>query len=395
MLRIGQFSDTFLPIVDGVGRVVQAYAETLAGMGHQVTVVAPMYDTGFQGGFPYQLVEFRGMCVPGMKQYKIGEAMLDAHYRKRIRMIELDIVHAHSPFTAGSEALRLAAVRKLPLVGTFHSKYYDDFLKTTKSESIARMLTKVVVNYYNRCDEVWAVGRNTADVLHSYGYEGEIQVMPNGATLRTAHESDVEEVTRRFSLGDDPVILFVGQMDWKKNILTVLEACGELKKQGKRFRLLLAGQGIDLNNIRKKIDELGIQDRAQTLGHITDTSLLDGLYTRASVFAFPSLYDAAPMVVREAAVMGTPSVMVRGSTAAEIIRDGENGYLCENDPADLARVIAGILTDPEKAAAVGQTARETIPVPWSKVLETASERYERLVALGKEGKLKDKRRRIV
>ena len=120
-----------------------------------------------------------------------------------------------------------------------------------------------------------------------------------------------------------------------------------------------------------------------------------GLYTRASVFAFPSLYDAAPMVVREAAVMGTPSVMVRGSTAAEIIRDGENGYLCENDPADLARVIAGILTDPEKAAAVGQTARETIPVPWSKVLETASERYERLVALGKEGKLKDKRRRIV
>lgn len=62
-----------------------------------------------------------------MKQYRFGEAMLDAHYRKRIRMVELDIVHAHSPFHAGSEALRLAAVRKLPLVATFHSKYYDDF----------------------------------------------------------------------------------------------------------------------------------------------------------------------------------------------------------------------------------------------------------------------------
>ena len=42
MLRIGQFTDTFLPVVDGVGRVVQAYAETLTSMGHQVTVVAPM-----------------------------------------------------------------------------------------------------------------------------------------------------------------------------------------------------------------------------------------------------------------------------------------------------------------------------------------------------------------
>ena len=395
MLRIGQFTDTFLPVVDGVGRVVQAYAETLSSMGNQVTVVAPMYDTGTRGGFPYELLDFMATPLPGLKQYRVGEAMLDAHYRKRIRMVELDLVHAHSPFTAGSEALRLAAVRKLPLVATFHSKYYDDFLKATRSESMARMMTRFVVNFYNRCDEVWAVGKNTAEVLKSYGYEGEVQVMPNGATLRPSNPSDVEEVTRRFSLGDDPVILFVGQMDWKKNILTVLEACAELKKQGKKFHLLLAGQGIDTNNIREKLHELGIRDCSQLLGHITDASILDGLYARASVFAFPSLYDAAPMVVREAAVMGTPSVMVRGSTAAEIIRDGENGFLCENDPQDLARVIRGILEDPEKQKRVGETARETIPVPWSKVLETAQERYERLVALGKEGKLKDKRRRLV
>ena len=90
----------------------------------------------------------------------------------------------------------------------------------------------------------------------------------------------------------------------------MLEACAELKKQGRQFRLLLAGQGIDMNAIRKKLEELQIEDRAQLLGHITDTSLLDGLYARASVFAFPSLYDAAPRVVREAAVMGPPSVMV-------------------------------------------------------------------------------------
>ena len=53
------------------------------------------------------------------------------------------------------------------------------------------------------------------------------------------------------------------------------------------------------------------------------------------------------------------------------------------------------MEDPETTGHVGENARNTIPVPWSKVLETAAERYERLVALGKEGKLKDKRRRIV
>ena len=395
MLRIGQFTDTFLPIVDGVGRVVHAYSETLCKMGHQVTVVAPMYDTGFQGGFPFELVDFRGVSLPGRKQYRLGEAIWDAHYRRRMRMITLDLVHAHSPFTAGSEALRLAALRKLPLVSTFHSKYYDDFLKATKSESIAKLGTKFVVNFYNRCDEVWAVNQNSADVLREYGYEDEVQIMPNGATMRSVSPSDVDEVSRRWNLGTDPVILFVGQMDWKKNILTILEACAEMKKAGKTFRLLLAGQGVDMNRIDQKIHDLNIQDRSQILGHITDTSLLDALYARASVFAFPSLYDTSALVVREAAVMGTPSVMVRGSTAAGIIRDGDNGFLCENDPQDLCRVISGLLDDPALLARAGERARETIPVPWETILETAVERYTRLVALGRKGKLKNKRIRIV
>ena len=185
--------------------------------------------------------------------------------------------------------------------------------------------------------------------------------MPNGATMRTASATDIAEVNRRWNLGEDPLFFFAGQMDWKKNLLTVLEACARLKKQGMRFKLLLAGQGIDMNAIGDKIRELNIQDRAEQIGHITDASLLDALYDRADLFTFPSLYDAAPMVVREAAVMGTPSVMVRGSTAAEIIRDGENGLLCENSSEDLARVMTEALKDPEKLKAFVKNARDAAP----------------------------------
>lgn len=395
MLRIGQFTDTFLPVVDGVGRVALAYADTLCRMGHQVTVVSPMYDTGYRGGYPFELVDFQAMSLPGMKQYKQGEAPMDPHYRKRMRMIPLDIVHAHSPFTSGSEALRLASLRKLPLVGTFHSKYYDDFLKATKSEKLARVGVKFVVDFYERCDEVWAVGQATADVLHEYGYEGDIQVMPNGVMIRQADADAVADAERRWGLGRDPMILFVGQMNWKKNILTVLEACAQLHAQGTRFQLVLAGQGPDLKEIEQKIHDLGLADCTHLAGHITDSRLLDGLYARASLFAFPSLYDNAPMVVREAAVMGTPSVLVRGSSAAEIIQNGENGYLCENDPADLARVMRQVLADPEAARKIGENAKETIPVPWEKILETAVGRYERLIALGREGKLNKKYLRVI
>lgn len=395
MLRIGQFTDTFLPIVDGVGRVALAYSETLCKLGHQVTVVSPMYDTGYRGGYPFELVDFQAKSLPGMKQYKTGEAPWDPHYRRRMRMIPLDIVHAHSPFTAGSEALRLAVLRKLPLVATFHSKFYDDFLKLTKSETLAKAGVRFVVDFFNRCDEVWAVGASTANVLHEYGYQGEIQVMPNGVTQRSAEPEAIEEVNRRWGLKKEPLILFVGQINWKKNILTVLEACAQMKRQGAKFRLILAGQGPDMRAVERKISDLDLKERTFLAGHITDMRLLDGLYARASLFAFPSLYDAAPMVVREAAVMGTPAVMVRGSTAAEIIREGENGLLCENSAADLARVMLSALRDREALERIGQNARETIPVPWEQIMEKAVERYERLIVLGREGKLAKKSLRVI
>lgn len=51
-LRIGQFTDTFLPIVDGVGRVVYNYAVNIAALGHECYVIAPIGETGYRGGIP-------------------------------------------------------------------------------------------------------------------------------------------------------------------------------------------------------------------------------------------------------------------------------------------------------------------------------------------------------
>ena len=395
MLRIGEFSDTFLPIVDGVGRVVHSYAEGLCQLGHQVTVVAPMGDTGYRGGYPYDLVDFIGMRVPLVRQYQTGEAVADAHYRHRIRDVELDICHSHSPFLAGSEALRLAAQRNIPLVGTFHSKYYDDFLKTLKSETLAKLGVKLVVDYYSRCDEVWAVSDSTADTLRGYGYTGEIQVMQNGTNLRDVDPDALAEAERRWDFGDLPLLLFVGQMDWKKNIRCILEACAALRRSSPGFRLALAGQGPDRDAIDRRVDELGLRENARLVGHITDTKLLDALFARASLFVFPSLYDNAPMVVREAAAMGTPAILARGSTAAEIIRDGENGLLCENDGEDLARVIRGALADSEHLARMGAAARESIPIPWQGILARVADRYADLIERNRAGELPKKTKRLL
>lgn len=383
MLRIAQCTDTFLPVVDGVGRVVLAYAETLSRMGHEVTVSCPMYDTGSRGGYPFEIIDYTAFKVPTAPQYKTGAAVLDSHYKKRIGMIPLDIVHAHSPFGAGYEALRLARERRIPLVVSFHSKYYDDFYKATKSKALSKIALRKVVSFYHRCNEVWAVSESTAEVLKQYGYQGPVRVMPNGVTLREPRADMVRRIEEQHALGNLPLLLFVGQINWKKNILRVLEAAVLLRDSGTPFMLLLAGQGPDRAAVQEKIVQLGLSNHAKLIGHIKDMDELDALYARASVFTFPSLYDNAPMVVREAAVMGTPAVLVADSDAAEIIHDGVNGFLCRDDSADLYQVLKEALSNPEWTRKVGISARETIPQPWETIIANAVEAYRELIASGR------------
>ena len=378
-MRIGLMTDTFLPVVDGVGRVVVAYANTLSNLGHEVTVSVPLYDTGYRGGYPFELVDYKGFKVPTSPQYKTGIAVLDSHYKKRMDMVRLDLVHSHSPFASGREALRLARQRCIPLVSTFHSKYYDDFLKATRSKTIAKAMLSSIVNYYDKCDEVWAVSKLSAEVLKEYGYKGESHVMTNGTQQRQTTPEVIKEAVERYGLGDLPVLLFVGQINWKKNILRILEAAAMLQQTNPNFKLVLAGQGPDSEAIVKKAGSLGLTKQLVMTGMISETRMLDALYARANLFVIPSLYDTFSLVIREAAAMKTPSVAIRGSCAAECIEHGVNGFLCQDNKESLYAVILETLEDPARTRAIGEQAYKTIPVPWEDVLTQAVARYEYLI----------------
>lgn len=376
-MRIIQFSDSFLPIMDGVGNVVYQYALNMGQKGHDCYVVAPQTNTGCRGRFPFEIVDYIGVPLRLLKSYKVGMPGLDVHCQNRLAMIEADIVHVHSPFVAGQAGLAYAQKRGCPVVGTFHSKYYDDFLQITGMELLADVGVRHVVNFYEKCDEVWAVSASSADTLAGYGYHGAIRVMPNGTDIHPVSDEAVRAAGERFGLDDGaPLLLYVGQINWKKNLRCTLEACAQVDRP---FRLALAGQGPHEKEVKRLAEELGLADRVVFTGHIGEADALNALYRRASLFLFPSQYDTSGLVVREAAAMGTPSVVVRGSSAAEGIRDGENGFLCADDPDDLARVIDAALSDRQALERVGRAALETIPIPWSKLVDDVLQKYAGLV----------------
>ncbi len=385
-MKIGEFSDSFLPIIDGVGRVVKAYADTLSARNQEVYVICPTDDMGFRGKYPFEIVDYNSMQLSKGNPWKVGIDTFDPHFKARMALIDLDICHTHSPAFAGFSAVHYARRKNIPLVGTFHSKYYDDILIATKSKMLAKIGSEMVADFYEQCDEVWTVSENSAETLKSYGFKGKLVIVPNGTNVRELHTEMLDGVCSEFGIRRDiPVLLYVGQINWKKNLRRIIEGAALLKQEGYDFQLVFAGKGPDEEEVRNLAQKTGISERFVMTGHLQDSKVLDCLYYLATLFVFPSLYDTFSLVVREAALMNTPSVVVEGSAAGESIRNGENGLLCKDTTEDFAGKVAFFLSLPaEKREEISKKAKETIPVRWDgPIMDTVIERYENLVNIYK------------
>ena len=383
---IGQFCDSYPPTLDGVARVTFSYCETLGKMGHAAYYIAPKNPDA--PDYPF----LNTILSPGAKipteQWRVGLPALGFKYRKSLKEIPFDIVHAQSPFIAGHEAMRIAKKLNVPLVSTFHSKYYDDFLQRTHSKKLSQLLTKNIIEFYNRCDAVWAVNDGTADVLREYGFGGKISVMENGTDIEKIQPGILEQMKQRVQYDENlPLFIFVGRHNKQKNIQGVLEACKILSDKGIEFRLVTAGDGPDYDKLVKLSHKLELDDKVRFLGYVDDRAEIMALYSLADLLVFPSLYDNAPMVLREAAAMQTPGLLVAGSTSAENLVDGENALIARDDsPKAIAERIQSGIKDLDS---IGKNARKTIPVSWDRMMEKVVAEYAALIS-EKKGRISER-----
>lgn len=377
---IGIFNDNFPPIMDGVGITAKNYADYIAASGNPVCVVtaaAPQADYNL----PYPVLHYKSIPVPKRKPYRYGYPPLDFSFRRAISNVQFSLIHAHCPFATGQLALSLGKKRHIPVVATFHSKYRQDFERVIPSKWIVDKVIDNIVNFYNQADEVWIPQASVEPTLREYGYKGRVEVVDNGNDLVTPPEQiKLLRADRRRLLGlrdDEIMLLFVGQHICEKNIGLILDSLALIRELP--FKLYTIGTGYATNAIRDKVRQLGLQDKVELLGSIYDREQLKSYYAAADLFLFPSLYDNAPLVVREAAALLTPAVMLQGSTAAEIISDGDNGFLCPNDVSAYADTLRHLISNPEFVKRVGEQASRTITRSWEDVVNEVLGRYQQII----------------
>ncbi len=389
-LTVGLFVDVFFPMTDGVVMVVDNYARRLSKYCN-VIVFCPRYigKEYDDSVFPYQVVRCRSLKVP-LIDYSLPMPKMDPDFQKSLKEYNLDIVHIHSPFTIGEEGVKYAKDNNIPVIGTMHSQYKQDFKRAVKNDLLADTLTKKLIHVYNKCDECWAVNAEVARIFYEdYGYKEMPRVMNNATEMEPVEYLDraKELINEKYKIKDEKVFIFVGRINALKNVFFIVESLKRVKelRPDLKFKMFFIGTGQDEEELSKLISKYNLDNEVIMCGKITNRELLADFYARSDLFLFPSLYDASSIVQIEAASQKTPVLFIKGAATASNVTNNVNGFIADNDIDAYANTIIKIMDNDELLSNVSNNAYRDLYKNWD---DSINEVYERYHVLIKEKKLK-------
>ena len=376
---IGIFNDSFPPIMDGVSLAAQNYAYWLHQKNQPVCVITPK-SPNYSDNEPYPIYRYTSIPIIGRKPYRIGLPDIDFTFKTEIEQISFGLVHAHCPFSSGRLALGIANKQKIPFVATFHSKYRDDFEHSVYNKYIAKQMTNEIIRFFEKADEVWIPQASVEETIREYGFKGKVEIVDNGNDFATNSPIGPikNEARKVLNIGEKEIVfLFVGQHIWEKNTRLIIESLALIKDLP--YKMYFIGVGYAAADLKQLADELGISNKVEFVGMITDRERIKRYYAAADLFLFPSIYDNAPLVIREAAAMHTPSVLVKGSSSAENVTDNLNGFLVNNTVESFAGKLRELIASPERIEIAGLKASQSIARSWESVTEEVLDRYKKLM----------------
>jgi len=163
-----------------------------------------------------------------------------------------------------------------------------------------------------------------------------------------------------------PVILSVGQLQERKGLSYLVEACGMLRDRGIQFECRIIGDGPLRPTLQDQIQRLGLENFVRLLGALPHEEVI-AQYREATVFTLPAILgkdgdrDGIPNVILEALSMGLPVVSTSHSGIPEVIEEGVNGLLVPpEDASALSVALERLICDPEMGSAFGKAGRQIV-----------------------------------
>jgi len=249
----------------------------------------------------------------------------------------------------------------LPFI-IFYPKHEKIFRMTSQTEILKINNSKFVFHIYNLLERVClpfidkfiVLDKSSKDYLkRKYNVpEAKIVTIPVMVDLNVFKPIEKREARERKGFEHKKeIILYVGRLTKAKNIELLLSSFREVKKDRQNVMLILAGTGPYEGELKQFVSKYNIEG-ARFLGHI-DHDEMPILMNCADIFAFPSLSEGSPNVIKEALACGLPVISTAVGDITEYVRNGENGYIVESE---LRSFTNGILNTLENKEALGHNA---------------------------------------
>ncbi|MDR5695512.1 MAG: glycosyltransferase family 4 protein [Armatimonadota bacterium] len=356
-MRIGIFTDSYIPRVSGVVRSVEAFTRSLRKRGHQVYVFAPAYPGHYdQDG---DLFRFPSLRLPRYPDFPFA-IPYSRRILGRIPQLGLEVAHAHSPFLMGQVALCVAKRLGIPLVFTHHTLYteYLHYVPLISPRILRPVVLRYTTAYCNRCQCVIAPSQAVKTLLQAHGVTAPIEVVPTaGIEPEVFASADPTWVRQRFRIPwDRPVVITVSRLTKEKSVHLVIEAFREIHRVTGAF-LLVVGGGPEERSLRDLARALGVSDAVVFTGALAHPLVIDCCMA-SDLFLFASQTETQGIVLVEAMAAGLPIVAVDAGGVRDAVVEGITGYLVPPDPRTLAEQAIQLLLDEERRRRMGGQARE-------------------------------------
>lgn len=364
-MRIGIFTDTYVPNVNGVVTSILMLKQGLEELGHHVFIVTSnAEELGYKVEDKGKLIRLPSVKT-GFYDYRLSN-IYSAKAMKQIKEWDLDVIHSQQEFTIGVFARIVANQLALPVVHTYHTMYEDYTHYITKGyfDNLSKKIVAEATKFY--CDKTVSeliVPSAKAYRLfkEKYKFEKNVHIIPNGIDVsrfykEKQNKKDIEELRNKLNLKEeDFVILNVSRVAKEKNFDFLIEVQKEIIKKNKNAKLLIVGPGPDIERLKKKATKLKIEKNVI----FTDKVPYDEVpkyYQLADAFATASKSETQGVTVIEAMGSSLPVVAINDESFTDVIVHELNGFIYKNKKEYL-NIILKLMADANLRKKIGHQAR--------------------------------------
>ncbi len=355
-LNIAIFSDSALPILNGVSVSIDALMDGLRERGHSVH----LFTSGYPGHHDHDpnTHRFFALPTPFAKAYPLS---LPPFFQMlpEFRAHKFDLIHTHTPFTIGFVGLRWAESHGIPLVTTYHTLYdkYTHYIPLFPKRFLKYKIAKHTNYYYNRVQHVITPSKFSKEWLSRHQINRPITVIPTGVPDPIVLPKETARLHLK-SQNDRIVALYCGRIAIEKNLDVLIHAVARMIPENPNLRLWIVGDGPARETYRRLARDLGIGDKVKFWGFI-ERDQIGKYYSAADLFMFASQTETQGLVIQEAMSYGLPCVLVGGGGADDTVIDGENGIITASSSIELANASQKIISDPHFAQRLSASALTT------------------------------------